>query len=139
MRDDSVAPDGGAASAGRQDAGEERDSGAFRISRRGALLGGSLGVGGLVVGGVGGLTFDVPVAAAAALPTTTAPEQLRLLWGADPATEVTVSWSSPGTVPMPAPMLAFSTALITAENPGNLCSCQTRSRWISRSRGPDFV
>ena len=32
------------------------------------------------------------------LPTTTAPEQLLLTWGADPATAVTVSWSAPGTV-----------------------------------------
>ena len=103
----------------RPDTAEERDSEGFLVSRRGALIGGSLGVGGLMVGGAGGLTFDVP-AAAAALPTTTAPEQLRLNWGADPATEVTVSWSSPGTVPMPAPMLAFSTSPITAENPGEL-------------------
>jgi hypothetical protein len=98
---------------------EARDSEGFLISRRGALIGGSLGVGGLMVGSVGGLAFDVPVAEAA-LPTTTAPEQLRLNWGADPATEVTVSWSAPGTVPMPAPMLAFSTAPITAGNPGEV-------------------
>jgi Purple acid Phosphatase, N-terminal domain/Calcineurin-like phosphoesterase len=52
------------------------------------------------------------------LPTTTAPEQLLLTWGHDPATAVTVSWSAPGTVPMPAPMLAWSTAPITAVNPG---------------------
>ena len=29
------------------------------------------------------------------LPATTAPEQLLLTWGADPATSVTVSWSAP--------------------------------------------
>jgi hypothetical protein len=52
------------------------------------------------------------------LPTTTAPEQLLLTWGHDPATAITVSWSAPGTVPMPAPMLAWSTAPITAVNPG---------------------
>ena len=41
------------------------------------------------------------------LPTTTAPEQLLLTWGADPATAVTVSWSAPGTVAQPAPMLCL--------------------------------
>jgi hypothetical protein len=97
------------------------------VTRRGALIGGSLGLGGLL--GVGGLVqtaavaLDVPAAEAAAnaaLPTTTAPEQLRLEFGADAATEVTVSWSAPGTVPMPAPMLAFSTAPITADSPGEV-------------------
>jgi Purple acid Phosphatase, N-terminal domain/Calcineurin-like phosphoesterase len=68
---------------------------------------------------VGDMAVDVPVANAA-LPSTTAPEQLRLEWGADPATEMTVSWSAPGTVPMPAPVLAYSTSPITAENPGAL-------------------
>jgi Purple acid Phosphatase, N-terminal domain/Calcineurin-like phosphoesterase len=52
------------------------------------------------------------------LPTTTAPEQLLLTWGADPAREVTVSWCAPGTVPQPAPTLAVSTEPITAGNPG---------------------
>jgi hypothetical protein len=101
------------------DSVNEGGSERFLISRRGALIGGSLGVGGLMVGSAGGLAFDVP-AAAAALPTTTAPEQLRLEFGADPTTEVTVSWSPPGTVPMPAPMLAFSESPITADNPGEL-------------------
>ena len=41
------------------------------------------------------------------LPTTTEPEQLLLTWGSDPAREVTVSWSAPGTVAQPAPVLAF--------------------------------
>jgi hypothetical protein len=54
------------------------------------------------------------------LPTTTAPEQLWLTWGKDPATEVTVTWMSPGTVPQPAPTLAYSRFPITAENPGRL-------------------
>src|SRR6202167_6536824 len=52
------------------------------------------------------------------LPTTTEPEQLLLTWGSDPATEVTVSWSAPGTVAQPAPTLAFSAQPITAGNPG---------------------
>jgi len=52
------------------------------------------------------------------LPTTTEPEQLLLTWGNDPAREITVSWSAPGTVPQPAPTLAFSTRPITATNPG---------------------
>jgi alkaline phosphatase D len=54
------------------------------------------------------------------LPTTTAPEQLLLTWGADPATSVTVSWSAPGTVAQPAPKLAYSTSPITTANPGRL-------------------
>jgi Purple acid Phosphatase, N-terminal domain/Calcineurin-like phosphoesterase len=52
------------------------------------------------------------------LPTTTEPEQLLLTWGRDPAREVTVSWSAPGTVPQPAPTLAVSTEPITAGHPG---------------------
>ena len=56
------------------------------------------------------------------LPTTTAPEQLLLTWGADPATAVTVSWSAPGTVAQPAPKLAYSTSPITATNPGRIVS-----------------
>jgi hypothetical protein len=52
------------------------------------------------------------------LPATTEPEQLLLTWGSDPAREVTVSWSAPGTVPQPAPTLAVSTEPITAANPG---------------------
>jgi purple acid phosphatase-like protein len=54
------------------------------------------------------------------LPTTTKPEQLLLTWGADPARDVTVSWSAPGTVPQPAPVLAVSARPITAGNPGRL-------------------
>ena len=52
------------------------------------------------------------------LPTTTAPEQLWLTWGRYPATDVTVSWLSPGSVPMPAPTLSWSARPITAANPG---------------------
>jgi hypothetical protein len=52
------------------------------------------------------------------LPTTTAPEQLWLTWGRDPATDVTVTWMSPGSVPQPAPTLTYSVAPITASNPG---------------------
>src|ERR1700759_5594209 len=55
-----------------------------------------------------------------ALPPTTAPEQLRLTWGADPATEVTVSWWAPGTVAQPAPTLRYSAQPITEANPGHL-------------------
>ena len=54
------------------------------------------------------------------LPTTTEPEQLLLTWGANPATQVTVSWSAPGTVAQPAPALAWSTRPITDANPGRL-------------------
>jgi hypothetical protein len=49
------------------------------------------------------------------LPVTTAPEQLLLTWGADPATQMTVSWSAPGSVPMPAPTLTFSRHPIGAD------------------------
>jgi hypothetical protein len=52
------------------------------------------------------------------LPTTTAPEQLWLTWGANPATDVTVTWMSPGTVPQPAPALTYSRHPITAQAPG---------------------
>ncbi len=54
------------------------------------------------------------------LPTTTAPEQLLLTWGNNPAHDVTVSWSAPGAVPQPAPTLAISTKPITKHNPGTL-------------------
>ena len=54
------------------------------------------------------------------LPTTTAPEQLHLQWGADPARSVTVSWLAPGTVAQPAPKLAYSREPITARNPGKV-------------------
>ena len=54
------------------------------------------------------------------LPVTTTPEQLHLQWGADPATEVTVSWVAPGTVAQPAPTLVYSTAPITAQHPGRM-------------------
>ncbi len=59
-----------------------------------------------------------PPTATVPLPQTTKPEQLLLTWGADPAREVTVSWSAPGTVPQPAPVLAVSARPITAGNPG---------------------
>ena len=54
------------------------------------------------------------------LPTTTAPEQLWLTWGANPATDVTVTWMAPGTVPQPAPTLAYSRFPITSANPGRV-------------------
>jgi len=54
------------------------------------------------------------------LPTTTAPEQIWLTWGADPTTEVTVTWFSPGSVPQPAPTLAYSRFPITTANPGRV-------------------
>jgi alkaline phosphatase D len=61
-----------------------------------------------------------PTSVTIPLPATTSPEQLRLTWGSDPATEVTVSWAAPGSVPQPAPALAYSTEPITAGNPGKL-------------------
>jgi len=61
-----------------------------------------------------------PPATTVPLPTATAPEQLHLTWGRDPATSVTVSWLAPGSVPMPAPALAYSTRPVTASNPGTI-------------------
>ncbi|HXW46129.1 MAG TPA: metallophosphoesterase family protein [Streptosporangiaceae bacterium] len=54
------------------------------------------------------------------LPTTTAPEQVWLTWGRNPATDVTVTWMSPGEVPQPAPTLAFSLFPISPANPGRV-------------------
>ncbi|HEY2478032.1 MAG TPA: metallophosphoesterase family protein, partial [Solirubrobacterales bacterium] len=110
---------------GQAEGTEGQDPEAFQVTRRSALIGGAIGVGGLM--GVGQLA-DVPAALAAdtpeeqasamALPTTA--EQLRLTWGANPATDVTISWTAPENVPMPAPMFAFSTSPITAANPGEV-------------------
>ena len=96
------------------------------FTRRRFIIG---GVGVSAVAAIGGTTVRAPRALAStppsgpptttiALPTTTEPEQLLLTWGSDPATEVTVSWSAPGTVAQPAPTLAFSTKPITASNAG---------------------
>jgi Purple acid Phosphatase, N-terminal domain/Calcineurin-like phosphoesterase len=98
------------------------------FTRRRFIIG-SVGV--TAVATIGGTTVRAPRAFAASppsgpptatlpLPTTTAPEQLLLTWGANPATDVTVSWSAPGTVAQPAPTLAFSTRPVTAGNPGHL-------------------
>jgi hypothetical protein len=99
------------------------------VSRRN-FLGGTLAVGtALTLGGIAGTeVLKVPAAAAATttpLPVTTAPEQLHLAWGADPSTEVTVSWAAPGTVAQPAPTLAYSRHPITAENPGKVIPLPT--------------
>ena len=98
------------------------------FTRRRFIIG-SAGVG--AVAALGGTTIRAPRALAATapsgpptstlpLPTTTEPEQLLLTWGANPATQVTVSWSAPGTVAQPAPTLAWSTRPITDANPGRL-------------------
>ena len=98
------------------------------FTRRRFIIG-SAGVG--AVAALGGTTIRAPRALAATapsgppastlpLPTTTGPEQLLLTWGANPATQVTVSWSAPGTVAQPAPTLAYSTRPITDANPGRL-------------------
>src|SRR6185369_5043062 len=75
------------------------------------------------VAALGGTVVRAPRAVADGAPSgppTTTPEQLLLTWGGDPATEVTVSWSAPGTVAQPAPTLAVSAHPITAHNPGRL-------------------
>ena len=101
------------------------------LTRRGFLTGvvGFGAVGGLARATEGPLWHQDAFAATAPsgpptvtlpLPTKTAPEQLLLTWGADPATSVTVSWSAPGTVAQPAPTLAYSTSPITAGHPGRV-------------------
>src|ERR1700753_589598 len=98
------------------------------FTRRRFIIG-TAGVG--AVAALGGTVVRAPRAVASGapsgpptttlpLPTTTAPEQLLLTWGGDPASEVTVSWSAPGTVAQPAPTLRFSNRPITAHNPGCL-------------------
>lgn len=89
------------------------------------MVGGAIGVGGLIgVGELGDASAAIAAGAqdeqisAAGLATTA--QQLHLTWGADPARDVTVSWSPVGSEPMPAARLAFSTAPITAENRGEL-------------------
>ncbi len=103
--------------------GEGNDG--FQVTRRSALIGGAIGMGGLM--GVGKIS-DASAAIAAATETEaanvanldTTPQQLRLTWGTDPSTDVTVSWSPAGSEPMRAPVLAFSTSPITEANPGEL-------------------
>jgi alkaline phosphatase D len=98
------------------------------FTRRRFIIG-SAGAG--AIAALGGTTIRPPRAFAATapsgpptstlpLPITTEPEQLLLTWGANPATQVTVSWSAPGTVAQPAPTLAWSTRPITDANPGHL-------------------
>ena len=98
------------------------------FTRRRFIIG-SAGVG--AIAALGGTTIRAPRALAATapsgppastlpLPTTTEPEQLLLTWGTNPASQVTVSWSAPGTVAQPAPTLAWSTRPITDANPGRL-------------------
>lgn len=124
--------------------GDEREGGLL-VSRRAALVGGALGVAAVL--SVGELD---PASAMAATGTTgattttliqvpstgTSPEQLRLAWGADPTTEVTVSWSSPGTVAMPAPTLAYSRSPISDRNPGTVLTLPTTASPLDLSGGP---
>jgi Purple acid Phosphatase, N-terminal domain/Calcineurin-like phosphoesterase len=97
------------------------------VSRRNVLRG-AAGIGAVI--GAGGLIdvgFEQRALAApdpgnttVPLPTTTAPEQLHLTWGADPKTQVTASWAAPGTVAQPAPSLTFSDRPLGRENPGQV-------------------
>jgi hypothetical protein len=92
------------------------------VSRRGALVGGGMGLAAVLSAGAldpeAAMATTPGATTTVAQPTTTAPEQLRLAWGADPTTQVTVSWSAPGSVAMPAPTLAYSTEPINLANPG---------------------
>ena len=112
--------------------GQDQESEGIVVTRRTALVAGGVGVGGLLFGG--GLAVGVP-AADAALSTTTAPEQLRLEFGNDPETEMTVSWSAPGTVPMPAPSLVYSTRPISATNRGRAIALP-ESTPLDLTKGP---
>ena len=124
---------GGEAPTGADGAlGQEQESEGILVTRRTALVAGGVGVGGLIF--AGGLAVGVP-AADAALPTTTAPEQLRLEFGNSPETEMTVSWSAPGTVPMPAPTLAYSTRPISATNRGKVIALP-ESAPLDLTKGP---
>jgi hypothetical protein len=85
------------------------------FSRRSFMKGGlAAGVlAGVGIGGAGSMWFD-PGWAFADGPTVglspgTAPEQVHLTWGADPAHDVTVSWASPGSTPQPAPSIIYAT------------------------------
>src|SRR5579875_3356918 len=111
------------------DSSQHRDgspAGGGGVSRRG-FLGGTLAVG-VALSAAGLAETEVVGAAPAAaattpptpLPATTAPEQLHLAWGPDPATQVTVSWASPGTVAQPAPKLAYSKHPLSEHNPGTI-------------------
>jgi hypothetical protein len=111
---------------------QEQEPEGLVVTRRTALVAGGVGVGGLMF--AGGLAVGVP-AADAALPTTTAPEQLRLEFGNNPETEMTVSWSAPGTVPMPAPTLAYSTRPISATNRGKVIALPA-STPLDLTKGP---
>ncbi len=100
------------------------------VPRRGFLKGAAgLGLAAGIAGGLADGIFSPGIAQAATdpgttntipLPTTTAPEQLHLQWGTDPARSVTVSWLAPGTVAQPSPKLAYSREPITAHNPGKM-------------------
>src|SRR5258708_7893132 len=110
---------------------EGSPAGEAGVSRRG-FLGGTLAVGVALstAGLVESEVVHAPAAAAATatatpLPTTTAPEQLHLAWGSDPATQATVSGASPGTVAQPAPTMAYSKHPITEHNPGTIVRLPT--------------
>jgi hypothetical protein len=116
---------------GMEESSHSTAGGSGGFSRRSFLtgvvgLGAAVGLGGVAEGALwhqDAFAATVPAGPPTTtlpLPTTTEPEQLLLTWGADPATSVTVSWSAPGTVAQPAPVLAYSTAPITAAHPGRI-------------------
>lgn len=103
------------------------------FSRRGFLAGG-LGLGLVAGASLLGLDFWFDTGAASAdtsgtypLPSTTAPEQIHLEWGSDPAHTVTVSWGSAGGVPQPDATLVFSADPITGANRGQRASLTVKS------------
>jgi alkaline phosphatase D len=93
------------------------------VTRRGFLKV-SIGVGALVGASSLGLNYAWVEGAFADGPTNpipssgTAPEQVHMTFGADPTSDITVSWLAPGTVAMPAPTLVYSTSPISVGNPG---------------------
>ncbi|MDQ6782150.1 MAG: metallophosphoesterase family protein [Actinomycetota bacterium] len=103
------------------------------LSRRGFLMGG-MGLGILAGASALGLEFWFDSGLASAdtsgtypLPSTTAPEQIHLQWGAHPAHEVVVSWGSAGGVPQPDASVAFADRPITAANPGKAAPITVRT------------
>ena len=127
-------------------AGPEREGNdGLLVSRRTALVGGAVGI--AAVMGVSELETGVAAAAPTTSPATstsqiklptgvTNPEQMRLTWGADPTTEVTISWSTPGATPMSAPTLAYSHAPISDRNPGTIVTLPATDTPLNLAAGP---
>ncbi|MGO9028799.1 MAG: purple acid phosphatase family protein [Acidimicrobiales bacterium] len=89
---------------------EPRQPSGAHFPRR-VFLKGAAGVGVGVVAAP--LLFDRPAFASVSLGTGTDPEQVHLQWGADPTTEVVVSWAAPAAEPAPQVLFGPTAALGT--------------------------